>query len=159
MTQRKTRTIENTPLELNLYRLRKIAALLESGNELSTADTKFLSEALWKIGEGTEANEALGVKAKRGESPSLRISLKNDRIRSAMAYIATLIAPISEYGGGLTLGQAIEATAEKCPGEPNFDYTEETLRYYWSHYPDLQTREFSRPIATLPHRTVKNVKK
>ena len=67
MTKKRAEAGEYTRLQLNQYRLRKIAMELEFGKELSMPDTYFLLHALRKIGEGGDANEALGVKVRKGE--------------------------------------------------------------------------------------------
>lgn len=67
MTKRRTEAGEYTPLQLNQYRLRKIALDLEEGKKLSIIDTDFLIQAFREIGEGGDANVALRVKARTGE--------------------------------------------------------------------------------------------
>ena len=141
-----------TRLQVNQYRLRRLAMELEFGGELSIQDTIFLFKALRKIGEGADANEALGVKARQGERKNPRNTAKADHARFALSFIAVLIAPETEGGFGMDLKDAIDETAEKFKNEANFGYTADTLTYYWDHHPEWRTRQFSRPIETLPDR-------
>ena len=152
MTKKRGEASEYTRLQLNQYRLRFIAMELEYGRELSIPDTCFLLKALRKIGEGGDANEALGVKARRGERKNPESTAKARNVRFAMSFIATLIAPESEGGRGMALEDAIDEAAKKLKSEVNFGYTRETLSHYWDNHPEWRTRKFPRPIETLPDR-------
>ena len=120
MTKKRGEASEYTRLQLNQYRLRFIAMELEYGRELSIPDTCFLLKALRKIGEGGDANEALGVKARRGERKNPESTAKARNVRFAMSFIATLIAPESEGGRGMALEDAIDEAAKKLKSEVNF---------------------------------------
>ena len=65
MTKKRAEASEYTRLQLNQYRLRKIAMELEFGKELSITDTCFLIQALRKIGEGGDANVAFRLKVRK----------------------------------------------------------------------------------------------
>jgi hypothetical protein len=152
MTKKRAETSEYTRLQLNQYRLRKIAMELEFGKELSIPDTCFLIQALRKIGEGGDANVAFQLNVRKGERTSPAHTAKTNQRRFALSYLATLIAPESEGGFGMTLEDAIDDAAKKFKGQANFGYTAETLKNYWNNYPEWRTRDFPRPIETLPDR-------
>lgn len=76
-----------------------------------------------------------------------------------MSYIATLIAPESDGGCGMTLEDAIDDAAKKSKGKARFGYTAETLKNYWNNHPKWRTRDFLPPIETLPHRAAKKAKR
>jgi hypothetical protein len=131
-------------LELNQYRLRKIALDLFNGVALR-ADREFLIGALWGIGNGDDANEILGVKAKRGERRTAEHVAKRDRIRFVLSWVAGVIRPTEEDGKGLALDEALAAAAE------NFGLNEDTVRTWWHSHPKLRSPSFDRPISSLPH--------
>ena len=152
MTKKRSEAGEYTPLQLNQYRLRKIAMDLEYRKKLSICDTNFLIHALRQIGEGQDANEALGVKVRKGERKNPANTAKANYPRFALSYIATLIAPKSEDGCDMTLEDAIEYAAKSFKGNPKFGYSAETLTHYWNNHPEWRGRDFPRPIETLPDR-------
>ena len=152
MTKKREEHGLHTRLQLNQYRLRVLAMELEFGRELSVPDTIFLFKALRKIGEGADANEALGVKARKGERKNPRNTAKANHARFALSFIAVLIAPEVDGGFGMDLKEAIDHAAEKFKNEARFGYTTETLTHYWDNHPEWRTRHFPRPIETLPDR-------
>ena len=152
MTKKRIEANEYTPLQLNQYRLRLIAMELEFSKNLSAPDTNFLIHALRKIGAGGDANEALGVKVRKGERKKPANTIRTNQPRLALSYIATLIAPVSEDGSGMALEDAIEKAAKKFKGKPQFGYSAETLTHYWNNHPAWRNRDFPRPIETLPDR-------
>ena len=152
MTKKRGEASEYTRLQLNQYRLRFIAMELEYGRELSIPDTCFLLKALRKIGEGADANKALGVKARKGERNKPENTIKESRVRIALSFIATLIASENEGGRGMALKDAIDEVAKKLKNEANFGYTPDTLTHYWDNHREWRTRQFPRPIETLPDR-------
>jgi hypothetical protein len=143
MTRRKS--IENGPsrLELNQYRLRKVAVDLYTGN-LSRDDRWFLIVALYGIGKGDDANHMLGVRASRGERKTSEQARKREWMRFPLSWIAAAVRPKDPDGLGLSLDEAFERAA------PLFGYSEETLRNAWYNNPALRTPCFKRPISTLP---------
>ena len=52
-------------------------------------------------------------------------------------------------GLGLTFDEAIAQAAAPIE-EDGFGYSEETLRYHWSHNSEMHLVTFSRPLYTLP---------
>lgn len=150
MTKRKGSTERYSRLELAQYRLRDIANKLENGAGLTPSDSEFLVESLKRIAQGADANEVLGVKAKRGERKTAREIAKKDKARSAIAWIASVIRSEKEGGLGISFDDAIARAAEKRSGEANFRLTDETLRTYWTSHPEWRTPKFDRPLSTLP---------
>jgi hypothetical protein len=76
MTKKRDAGPSIAPLQLRLFRLRELASKViatkfepdaEGAPVLASGERKFLSVALSRIGHGVDANEVLGVKAKRGE--------------------------------------------------------------------------------------------
>ena len=127
--------------------LRKIANALKNSQPLLPEDRQFITEALLKIADGEDAQEALNIKAKRGERTkkesqnAMRIS--ECRKRLALGWIATAIAPKVEGGLGLTLEEAIGRIGEN--DLRSFKLTEETLKTYWNKNSDLRERDFKLP--------------
>jgi len=120
---------------------------LEDNATLNENDRSFLVNAFLEINRGIDANEALGVKAKRGERKTV-----DSRPQSAMNYIANLIKPVDLGGLGMTVEEAIVYTAEDDEMGGSFGLTEDSLRYYWTHGIYGHSTQMARPIETLPDR-------
>jgi hypothetical protein len=145
MTRRKTVADDSySQLELGQYRLRKLAILIASGKELPLKLREDLAARFWCIGEGMDANEAFGVKAKRGERKTAEEAAKGFKIRAATMWVATAIKQPPD-GLGISLTEAFER-AEKA-----FGYSYDTLVTYRRDYPEWRnTTTFSRPISSFP---------
>ncbi|PSJ15894.1 hypothetical protein [Nitrosomonas supralitoralis] len=128
-------------------RLRKISDKLKTEAPLSSADKQFLSTALSQIADGIDANQALNVKAKRGEHKSKTAQNKRYegeiKKRLSLGWIATAKARIEDGGLGLTLEQAIARIGENDLNA--FGLTEETLKTYWNKNVELRKRDFHLP--------------
>lgn len=146
MTKRKPKDGPYSELAWNLCRLRRIANELEHGRALPHEDSKFLIDALWRIGEGENAAEILGVKAKRGERKSSEAAAATERRHFLLPLMTSLMQPIADGGQGLTLDEAADLAAEGMELEP------ETLKKYWQEYPELRGPAFPPPISSLPFR-------
>ena len=121
-------------------RLRRIAQTIESEETLDETDRRFLIVALTDIADGKDAASALDVKAKRGERKSKQSSQRRLDRKLALAWIAAARLPENEGGLGLTLD---DACAKLSALDPNlFNFTEETLRSYWSKNPVKQKAVF-----------------
>ncbi len=140
-------------LQMNLYRLRRIAMDLEDSATLSESDRFFLINAFLDINRGIDANEALGVKAKRGQRKTF-----DSRAQLVMTWIAAVIKPISEGGLGMSVDDAIEEAARTRKNEASFGLSLETIRYYWTHGIHGNSTQMARPIETLPDRTKRNTR-
>jgi hypothetical protein len=145
MTKRKTKS-RHSDLELNQYRLRWIANELENGRALPDSQAKFLIDALWRIGEGQNANVVLGVKAKQGQRKTLQSANRADRIRYTLPWISSVTRPLDEGGQGMGFAEALDAAADE------FGFSSETLKKYWDEYPELRGPSFTPPISSLPFR-------
>ena len=162
MTKKKILNDGYSKLQQAQYNLRFIANELESGRNLSECLHKFLVDCLWRIGKGEDANAVFQVKPARGERRSNRNKIQPFKVSMALAWIATAIAPSEDGGLGLTLDDAIaqiasvsDETTGSTKTAPWGRYTEETLRYHWTHNPEMQRQEFPQPIELLPNRRPK----
>jgi hypothetical protein len=131
-------------LELRQYQLRELSFRLASRKRLPDRDREFLVLALWRIGEGQDANAVLGVNAKRGERKRLGEARRRFKIRAAIAWIAAAIRPPEQDGQGFTLSEAFKRA------EINFGFTYDTLVTYWRDYPEWSTPTFTRPLWPFP---------
>ncbi len=113
---------------------------------MSSETRQFLIKAFNRIGQGEDANKALGVTGKRGERRTREQALKRFNIRSDLAWIAAAIRPISEDGLGLTFQQAIDEIASDMNGGPGSRFTSETLKNSWNENPEWRTPTHSLPI-------------
>jgi len=146
----------HSQLAANQYRLRAIAMLLEDGIPLPEDDQQFLIKALRSIGEGNNAEEALGVKRKRGEKRNINSFDPVERRQIAMSWIVSAMQSESEGGLGLSFFDAIERAAKRRKGEVNFGFTEETLIHYWDNHAKQRTLSFDPPLSSEPIRRQQN---
>ena len=121
-------------------RLRRLARLLGSGSIINSKDRKFLCTALSDIADGSDANKAFGVKAKRGERKSKQSRIRKANQKYAMAWIAAARSPEKDGGLGLSLEKACALVGEH--GLRAFGLTEETLRSYWNKKPSNRAVRF-----------------
>lgn len=128
-------------------RLREISNILKNNQSLPEEDKQFLIIALTQIADGMDANQALNVKARRGERKSKIAQDKKYTSeilkRCALSWIATAKTSEEDGGLGLTLEDAIGRIGEN--GFHAFGFTEETLKTYWNKHSDLQERGFNLP--------------
>ncbi len=128
----------------------------------SDEDLKFIAKALLAAGEGMDANEALGIKAQRGErgSKQSRQRAENSDLRQrfALGWIAAARLPKSLGGLGLTLEKAIQEIGENhlsssqlSHNEPLFGFKESTLGTYWGKHKALRFPIFS--LSAESHET------
>jgi hypothetical protein len=139
-------------LAINLYRLRAIAMLIEDAIPLPEDDQQFLITALRSIGEGNNADEALGVKRKRGEKRNVNSLDPVERRQMALSWIVAAMQSESEGGLGLSFFDAVERAAKRRKGEVNFGFTEETLIHYWDNHAKQRTLSFDPPLSSQPIR-------
>ena len=142
-------------LELALYRLRKIAHDLDqdgaelSGNpssHISREDRAFIVNALWRIGEGNDPKQELGIKAKPGEHLSKAKADSRAELAIIVMFISTLVAPIEQGGGGLDELEAVYKASE------HWGYDPESLMNMYRDHPRKGMLIMDRPIHTLPDR-------
>lgn len=142
----------HSQLAINQYRLRAIAMLLEDKIPLSDDDRHFLVAALRSIGEGNNAEEALGVKRKRGEKRNANSFDPVELRQMAMSWMVSAMKSESDGGLGLSFYDALEKAAKRRKGEVNFGFTEETLVHYWTNYPKQRKASFDPPLSSEPIR-------
>ena len=119
-------------------RLRKLSKQLSGDRVLSLDDREFLAKALYDISFGVDPEQALGVKAKRGERKGKHAQDMKVRRQVVNGWLATAIAPESEGGLGLSLREA----AARIKAELKDLASEETIRRYWNDVKDTQGRNF-----------------
>ena len=119
-------------------RLRKLARMLADLPN-PTEDTEFLSSALLEIASGKDANDALDVKAKKGERKSKHSQQTKIELKFFMPWIASAIEPEEEGGFGYTVKEAISVAKRHFRNLPS----EETLRRYWADYQRTGTAIFT----------------
>ena len=128
-------------------RLRAIATDLKAGS-LTAEDKDFLCGALFRIADGEDAKTALDVKARRGERSSKAShavqKMSDSRLILALGWIKVAITPEPD-GLGLTIEEAIARIGEGGVFGKAFSFTEETLKTYWTKYPELQNLEMFLP--------------
>ena len=128
-------------------RLRAIATDLKAGS-LTSEDRDFLCGALFRIADGEDAKTALDVKARRGERSSKAShavqKMSDSRLILALGWIKVAITPELD-GLGLTIEEAIARIGEGGVFGKAFSFTEETLKTYWTKYPELQNLEMFLP--------------
>ena len=128
-------------------RLRAIATDLKAGS-LTSEDRDFLCGALFRIADGEDAKTALDVKARRGERSSKAShavqKMSDSRLILALGWIKVAITPEPD-GLGLTIEEAIARIGEGGVFGKAFSFTEETLKTYWTKYPELQNLEMFLP--------------
>ncbi len=146
MTRKKPQESQHSALEMNQYRLRYIANELESGRDLPNEAWGFLINALWRIGEGEDANVALGVKAKPGQRKTRESAGRAAKMRFALPWIASAIRPIDQDGLGLAFTDALDRA------EKGFGLSADTLNQYWKDYSEMHGPTFQPPISFLPFR-------
>lgn len=145
MTKRKSPFQGNSDLELDQYRFRKIGMILQDASNLEDDLKSYLVRAFMLMGEGVDANEALGVyKPKKGEKRSKTETMKRDKMKLIMAWIATAIGSKEEYGLGLSLYDACFLAGEKWGYEPDY------LINYWRQAPEPRVRPVQRPLSSFP---------
>ena len=110
-------------------RLRKLARMLADLPN-PTEDTEFLLSALLEIASGKDANDALNVKAKKGERKSKHSQQTKIELKFFMPWIASAIEPEEEGGFGYTVKEAISVAKRHFPNLPS----EVSLRRYWADY-------------------------
>lgn len=119
-------------------RLRKLAHMLADLPN-PTEDTEFLSSALLEIASGKDANDALDVKAKKGERKSKHSQQTKIQLKFFVPWIASAIEPEEEGGFGYTVKEAISVAKQYFPNLPS----EVTLRRYWADYQRTGTAIFT----------------
>ena len=120
-------------------RLKKLADQIINGIELAPHDMEFLGTALHNISNGENAEDALGVKAKKGERKGKR-SRDNKMIKKEVnQLLGALIAPECEEGLALSLKDAVSLVKRCClPILPS----EATLRRNWNDFRKTHERDF-----------------
>jgi hypothetical protein len=135
MTKRKP---SSTDLELNFYRLRKIAHDLYRERPLDDEQRGFVIQAFTAIGNGADANAALGVKARRGQRRSKGEIAKRDKTTIVMAFIATSVAN----------GKSVEDAAVIAAETWGCEY--EYLFRLWRENPEYREKVIDRPLSSFP---------
>ena len=119
-------------------RLKEIASQISQDKQLSPEDKEFLVKALIEISDGEDAETALAVKFKKGERKSRQTRVAKINRTLVHGWLATAIAPESEYGLGLTLRDAVSLIKEEMPNLPS----EQSILRKWNDVRKIQKRDF-----------------
>lgn len=148
MTKRKAR--QPTLSDTNRENLRLIAKYLDAGKPLPPEVAAWLADALRQIAAGEDANKALEVKRSRGRPQAPPNPHKELKLKAAMSWIVAAMQPFPE-GFGYSFDDAVAKIAGPV-NKGGCGYSEETLKNYWSHNPELRTLSFQPPAELLPKR-------
>ena len=99
---------------------------MRSKKPLTPEQFEHLEKVFVAILSGVDANEALGLKYKPGNSPNK--DLARQKISAVLFWVACAIESESEGGLGLTLNDAFNRAADLFP---HFEYTPEMIEKYW----------------------------
>ena len=119
-------------------RLKKIANTLSADTSLDKSDKEFLVTALYEIADGQNAEDALNIKAKRGERRSKFHKSRKYNDTFMYGLIATAILPESDGGLGMTLKDAVTMVKKEFPNLPD----EASIRRMWNNIKDSNPRDF-----------------
>lgn len=134
-----------SPLDISLYRVRKIGVAIENDAVLEVVDRKFISKALQDIGAGADPIECLNIKAGRGESRSARGIHERELISHVMGFVASVIKPREQGGMAFNIDDAFDFTADA------FGMSSETVRKYWYNNSEMHNSIYPAPLSVYPH--------
>jgi hypothetical protein len=126
-------------------RLLKIATLLEKNSALPDDYRVFLAAALKKISEGANAEEVLGVKAKRGERKGKHVRTTKYTLHFLYGWIAAAIQLPDEGGLGLSVTEACKEISEITFHQLRL--SPQTFRRYWNKNKSKYKPSFQPPPA------------
>ena len=113
-------------------KLEVIAQKLEKSEELPTDVRLALAEIFRSIGEGADANEALGLQRKPGEKES--DELAKYTLSFLFHWISAAILPEEKDGLSLTIAEAIRRASAISKSQRNFKtFSEKTLKSHWNN--------------------------
>ena len=113
-------------------KLEVIAQKLEKSEELPTDVRLALAEIFRSIGEGADANEALGLQRKPGEKES--DELAKYTLSFLFHWISAAILPEEEGGLSLTKAEAIRRASAISKSQRNLKtFSEKTLKSHWNN--------------------------
>lgn len=125
------------PLEQR-RRILRFARKLGKGVQPTTEQVVWLTQVLLEIGEGRDANEALGLKGARGKKRGDAVS--RQRMSRALHWVAGALAegidPEEAFDGGAKHLRQLHGLAHD---DPDDRYSVETVRRYWNRYKPLQS--------------------
>ena len=101
---------------------------LRAKKALQPEQFEHLAKVFEDILNGVDANEALGLKYARGNSPDKATA--RQKISLVLHWVSCAIAPESEDGLGMSLAEAFEAAADAFE---QFGYPPEQIEKYWYH--------------------------
>ncbi len=123
-------------------RLRRLAARLRQGDELSEAEREWIARAFTDIADGRDANDALAVKRKRGHSKEDEIA--RERMNVALFWVAGAIDQgATEEDAFIEGARQLRRMHGLDPDSPDEEYSVETLKRFWNKYPQWRRPERS----------------
>lgn len=99
---------------------------LRAKEPLSNEQFEYLAKVFTEILDGTDANEALGLKYSRGSSE--KDAIARQKISAVLFWVACAIEPLENDGLGLTLEEAF-FEAESIFS--SLGYSADTIKKYW----------------------------
>lgn len=126
-------------------RLLKIATLLEKNSALPDDYRVFLAAALKQVSEGANAEEVLGVKAKRGERKGKHVRTTKYTLHFVYGWIAVAIQLPDEGGLGLSVNEACKKISEITFHQLRL--SPQTIRRYWDQNKSKYDPSFPPPPA------------
>lgn len=119
-------------------RILRFAQSLERGEQPTTEQVVWLTQVLHDIGEGRDANEALGLKGGRGKK--LVDAVSRERMSMALHLVAQLreegVDPNIAFKEGVKLLRQLHGLP---PDDSDDRYSIDTLRRSWDRYPHMQS--------------------
>lgn len=118
-------------------RLKKIADQIAKNKPQDDTDKEFLVKAFTEIFNGTDADTALGVKAKKGERKGQHARDTKKRLEYFYPWLATATAKVENGGLGMSDKNAVSIIAKQLP-----HIQIETVARYWRQAKKTQEKIF-----------------
>ena len=99
---------------------------LRAKQALQPEQFEHLAKVFEEILNGVDANEALGLKYARGNSPDK--AMARQKISLVLHWVSCATAPLSDDGLGMSLAAAFEAASDTFKA---FGYQPEQIEKYW----------------------------
>jgi hypothetical protein len=119
-------------------RILRFARSLDRGDQPTTEQVVWLTQVLRDIGEGRDANEALGLKGGRGKKRGDAVS--RERMSVALHLVAQLREEGVDHENAFEQGtKYLRQLHGLAPDDRDERYSVETVRSYWNRNKHLQS--------------------